>query len=677
MFSEQEPLSSLKGIGQKTYEKFNEIGIYSVIDLLNFFPKTYKNRTYNQDIAQVKNAEKVLVKATYQRFGTTAFARKNFSRSTAYFKNECCEFKVVFYNKPYVKTELKLNEEYFLYGTVTNKDGAICLISPQIETAKDNAYLKEGMYPIYPIPSKSKLGQKLISKYISKVLNSINFSYDVLDSLISNSEIIDRKTSYNYIHKPTSISEIDKAMERFKLKDFLVFFTMIEQKSGKLQNDNGIVFSDCDISEFTNHFAFELTDAQQKAVADIVSDVKSKKRMNRLIEGDVGSGKTAVATTALYLSIKNGYQAVISAPTQILAKQHYQKYESIFRELGYESVLLHSSMKASSRREALMKIRSGKASVIFGTHAVFSDDVIYHNLALIVIDEQHRYGVGQRAKLENKGNYPHVLIMSATPIPRTLALTYFKDVDISILDSKPSGRIPVKTSLINSSSLKKVYGAIKLNALRGEKTFIVCPSIEDDELENVKNELEQVKKYIHPIKAISLTGEMSEEEKNKRMDEFAFGNAMVLVATTVVEVGIDVSVATIILIKGSERFGLSQLHQLRGRVGRSELASHCILHTDSESENAIKRLRVLTSTDDGFRIAQEDLKNRGHGEIYGLRQSGKNYSLIDDILFYENLYIQAEKLYNDIKLDKNKCIVTYFEELKEEARRKYIELVLN
>ncbi len=647
MFGEHESITVIKGIGPKKALAYNELGIYTINDLLNYYPCNYKDRGTRKAVSKDLNGNKILTNALYLGGASIKYIKKNFSVTVLPFSNEDIKFSAVYYNQPYRKSQLTPHKEYCLYGTVSEFNGALCLSSPEAEDAQKNDYLTEGLYAVYPLPFRSPLRQKEIAAAVKYTLEHTEITEELPFWISARLELPEKAALYRYLHRPKSQDEIEICLNYRKLIGFLRFFIRVDAIKGR-GRQKAAVLSDQNIHSFLSRLSFTLTGGQRQAIADIAEDIASGTKMNRLVQGDVGSGKTAVAAAAAFMAADSGYQAAVTAPTEILAKQHYLKYKPIFEESGIGCALVYSAMSRKERQCAIKEIESGRAKVVFGTHALFSKDIIYNNLALIVIDEQQRFGVSQRALLEAKGIAPHVLVMSATPIPRTLSLSLYKDLDISELSGLPVGRKPIKTVTANSSMDERIYNFIRTNAERGFKSYIVCPAIDEESMENVNAVFEQASKVLKPHRVLCLTGETSEDEKNRVMDAFAFGGAMVLIATTVIEVGIDVPEATVMLIKGSERFGLAQLHQLRGRVGRGSEQSWCILHTDNDSERVTQRLEILKRTTDGFEIAREDLKIRGEGEFFGIRQSGKGSSIIFDALENEVLFFETEKIYQKL-----------------------------
>ena len=677
MLRVNEPITSVKGIGPKKQESLNQKGIYTIHDLLNTYPSTYKDRGQIKVISSAEEKEKVLTFGKYLGGGHTNYINRKLNITILPFQSEDTSFQVIYYNQPFRKTNFIENTEYILYGTVAIKNGVFNLLSPESERKDRIMYLKEGLYPIYPLRIKH-INQKQLICYIQYAIENTTFADSIPKWMSKMFDLPTRMEAYRAIHLiDDKVNDLNVGMRYFRFMRFMRFLATIQSLKTDPQQDNGHIFKTDQLQTFINMFDFSLTKAQTNAVKEIKTDITSGKRMNRLLQGDVGSGKTAVALCAVFMSARSSFQSVFTAPTEILAKQHYQKHKARFERFGFRCVLLHSSMKTAEKKTILKQIKSGEADIIFGTHALFSENVIYHNLSMIVIDEQHRFGVAQRAVLEEKGYKPHVLVMSATPIPRTLALSVYQDLDISALNEYPKGRKKIKTIIANSSADDRIYSFIMKEAEKKRKTFIVCPAIEDETMQNVSDLYADLKERLTPYPVACLTGAMSDNEKDEIMNEFAFGKTMILIATTVVEVGIDIPDATVILIKDSERYGLAQLHQLRGRVGRSNMQSYCILQTDTTSEKSLERLRILERSTDGFEIAEADMRLRGSGELYGLQQSGKSNGIIFEALEHPDFFKNVQDCFQKLLVSKDKDDKKFLDMLMEQTFDKAENIVLN
>lgn len=677
VITEHDCITVLKGVGTKKAKSLHDMGILNVGDLLMHLPYAYKNRGVFTKFSSCEQAQRVLLRAVYTKEGAYGYSSKGLSRSVLIFNDGTVSFKAVFYNQPYIKSSLKKGYMYRLYGTLYKASDGLVLISPQVEREEIAYYLKEGIYPFYSLPVKCGIKQKEFSKYIENALNTAQIDEYMPLWIHTDLDLCSRRDAMKKVHMPTDKNSAYNALRYFKAEKFIKFFIAVNKKYSQEKKQKGIVFKQTNTSELLDKFEFSPTTAQNKAIEDIKKDVSSGIKMNRLIQGDVGSGKTLVALCACYMAAKNGFQAAFCAPTEILAKQHYNKYASYLYKCGIKSTVLYSAMSKSQRTEAKHLISTGQAQVVFGTHALFSTDIEYNNLSMVVIDEQHRYGVMQRAKLEMKGNYPHVLVMSATPIPRTLALSLYKGLDLSIVDVLPCGRLPIKTFVIDSSQDNAAYEAIKRAAHKGLKTFIVCPAIDSMDLQNVKLVYSEAVRLLSPLKVEYITGEMKTSDKDKVMDRFAHSDTSVLISTTVIEVGIDVKNAAIMWIKDSDRFGLAQLHQLRGRVGRSNIQSYCFLQTDNANKKTMQRLSVLAGTNDGFEIARADMKLRGSGEVYGYRQSGKDSTMMQDALDYADLFMAADVISQKLMASTQGRDMIYCKYLSDASDEAFSDIAMN
>jgi ATP-dependent DNA helicase RecG len=483
-----------------------------------------------------------------------------------------------------------------------------------------------------------------------------------------------KKDALQKLHAPECIAQAKEAAAYFKIREFLTFRLTLDRLGGKSRSAEPLKAPDLDA--YRAALGFEMTASQKRCVREITDDLAGGFRMNRLLQGDVGSGKTAVAGAAAFIAASCGRQAAFTAPTEVLARQHYEKYSRMYASLGYESVLLCASLGSKERSDALEKISSGRARIVFGTHSVFSKDVAYKNLALIIIDEQQRYGVAQRAALEAKADRPHVLVMSATPIPRTLSLSYYRDLDVSVIDEMPAGR---KRSFLcgRFGADAGIYGAIRKPRAKRRKASLVCPAIDSEDMENVAATYAQATAALAPYRVEMLTAEMKPGLRAQVMAHFAAGDTHVLIATSVIEVGIDVPHAVIMWVKGSERFGLSQLHQLRGRIGRGAWDSVCFFQTDSSSPEAATRLSARTEPTDGVESAKKDLALRGAGELIGQRQSGKGLDIMQDVMDYEALFTASESIYERLLEKKDKKNERFLLSLKKASEAQLSDIALN
>lgn len=645
---------SIKNIGEERAKKLKKLGINTVNDLIEYFPRDYDDRS---NVLPIKDIEKGKINTVKGKIicklETIKLPNINITKAKIDDGTEVLE--VVWFNQPYLKNKIKPKQEYIFTGKVVEKYGKIQLESPDYEILDGRETLSNGrVVPIYA--STYKLPQKLFRTVISETLSLIKGQIEEFLPLKIRKEynLCERWFAIENIHFPKDDNSFFIARKRLVFEElFLLQIRLLQLKKNTQIKQCSVFLKDFETAEIRNALPFKLTDAQERVLKDIEFDFKENKVMNRLIQGDVGSGKTAVAQIAIYMIIKNGYQAAIMAPTDVLASQHFEAFKHIFESLGYKCVFLSGSQKKKEKKEIYQLIENGDAHIIVGTHAIIQEQVVFKNLGLVVTDEQHRFGVKQREILTNKGNNPHTLVMTATPIPRTLALILYGDLDISIIDKLPPGRQKIDTSYVNSSYYPRIYNFIKKNADEKRQAYIICPVIE----ENEKLELKAVLTYTEELKTKVFSdynvecihGKMKNQEKQIIMDKFYNGEIDILVSTTVIEVGINVPNSTIILIENAERFGISQLHQLRGRVGRGSYQSYCILVSDAKSKVSKQRLETMVKFSDGFELSEKDLEIRGPGDFFGTRQHGlpemKIANLYKDIEILKLVQKASEKLF--------------------------------
>ncbi|MBQ2897552.1 MAG: ATP-dependent DNA helicase RecG [Clostridia bacterium] len=616
------PLTVLNGVGQKRCELLNSLGIKSLYDLIYFLPSGYEDRRIFCDIENVAEGDEVCIKACLKTVVRSVRVKNKLTISNCIIYDETGEIMVVWYNQRFVEKQLIKDREYNFYGRVKKSKGRLELSCPIFEPSDNNKGYTGKIVPVYPL--LSKISQKTFYNIMASGIEyAKKLIPDILPKCVQEKfKIPDINESVYKIHFPENEHEASAARRRFAFEEFFYFQVMLSRirKSGK---QDGIIFKNLQTDFFEEKLPFKLTDAQKKVVSEIKSDFVSGKQMNRLLQGDVGSGKTIVAAVATKICNQNGLLSAIIAPTEILAKQHYSNFVSYMPECNIR--LLTSSCTRKEKNDILKEISDKKVDILIGTHAVLEDNVELENLGLVVIDEQHRFGVRQRQKLINKGLNPHLLVMTATPIPRTLSLIMFNDLNVSVIDVMPKGRMPVKTYLVSESYRQRVYTFLEKEISSGGQAYIVCPLVEENENSDLKNAVgfaEELKSKIPHLKIGVLHGKMKDEEKSSVMDSFKDKRIDVLVATTVIEVGVDVKNATLMIVENAERFGLSQLHQLRGRVGRGEKQSYCIMIAKTSNEDTVKRLKVIESSNDGFYISEQDLKQRGPGDFLGTRQHG-------------------------------------------------------
>ena len=643
------PLREIKGVGAKTEELFHKIGVYTVGDILLHYPRTYIQYPQAKHVDEVLDGEQA---AVLGRITRTPVVRKvrTMQITVTTISEMGASLELVWYRMPYMKNNLKVGSTYIFYGKVNKKNGRLVMEQAAMFTEEQYASMEQVFLPVYTLTNG--LSNNLVTKTVRAALGDEHLFMDYLPHAIREKYGL---CEYNYairqIHFPEDMETLITARRRLVFDEFFLFILSMQyQKEKHVKEKNEFVFAEDDFTdELIEQLPYELTNAQKKALADVKRDMRSETVMQRLIQGDVGSGKTIVAFLAMADTAHNGYQSAIMAPTEVLARQHYESYQSMCEQFGLHIpiVLLTGSMTAKEKRLAYEKIASHEADIIVGTHALIQEKVHYDRLALVITDEQHRFGVGQREALGNKGSEhdpeltPHVLVMSATPIPRTLAIILYGDLDISIIDEMPAERLPVKNCVVNTGYRDRAYQFIAREIAAGRQAYVICPMVEESEMIEAENVLDYTKllreKLPAGITVEYLHGKMKGKEKNKIMERFASGEIQVLVSTTVVEVGVNVPNATVMMIENAERFGLAQLHQLRGRVGRGAHQSYCIMVNCSDQDGTQERLDILNRSNDGFYIASEDLKLRGPGDFFGIRQSGDMEFKIADIFTDANL----------------------------------------
>ncbi len=650
----EKPIQYLKGVGQKRAELFNKKGINTVGELLYFFPRSYEDRSIIKPIQKCAEGETVCICATAYSDPQDRYVRRNMMITSMIAFDDSGMINIVWYNNKYVKNNLKAGEKYIFFGTVTkNKQGRLQMTAPVYEKQGNEKYTGK-IIPLYPLTAN--LSQKVVQNTMELALSEAGRLDEYLPEHIRKQYMIaDINFSMQNIHFPVDFESYNIARSRFVFEELLILQLALNMCREKNTQASGRVFKDVKcIRTLTDSIGFELTGAQKRTINEICRDVMSGKQMNRLIQGDVGSGKTAVAAAAMYMAVKNGHQAAMMAPTEILAQQHAKSLDDMFSKHGIKTALLTGGMRAKEKRELLEAIAAGEIDVVIGTHALIRDNVEFSNLGLVVADEQHRFGVDQRSKLMAKGENPHVLIMSATPIPRTLAMILYGDLDISIIDELPPGRKPVKTYSCGGDMHNRVYNFLYNNIKQGMQAYVVCPLVAETEKSDLENAEELAKKLAAAYPDINvglMHGKMKPKEKDEIMSGFVSGDINLLVSTTVIEVGVNVPSANIMVIENAERFGLSQLHQLRGRVGRGKDQAHCILITDSENEITKRRIDTMCASNDGFYISEQDLKLRGPGDFFGTRQHGlpemKIANFFEDKQFLKMSQEAAKSLTND------------------------------
>lgn len=658
-----------KYITAKQLSNLKSLGINTVYDLIYYFPRAYDDRTNIKKIGELKFNEYVVIKANVMSV-VNLTVRSGKKIVKAMVSDGTGIMEILWFGMPYIKKSLKIGEEYLFIGQ-TKKSTVFQLINPEYKLFSGQQKVSESeILPIYS--SNKNITQNSLRKLVEKFLvNFLNyFEENIPKKLIKEYKIMERKSAIKNIHYPVSMKEIEEAKRRFAIEELLILELGILKNRFIIENSNSknyeVEGKKEKVREFLSQLTFNLTNAQKKVIKEIYDEISNGKIVNRLIQGDVGSGKTVVAMVMLIYMAENGYQGALMAPTEILANQHYLGIKERLEKIGLRVELLTSSIKGKKKNEILEGIANGDVDIVIGTHSLIEDDVIFKKLGLIVIDEQHRFGVNQRNKLREKGFLGNLLVMSATPIPRSLALSIYGDLDLSIIDELPPGRTPIKTKWIaNDEDLEKMYNFIYKKVNTGNQAYFVAPLIETSDkmaLKSVDKVSEEIERKFSNKKIGIIHGKMKAKEKDEVMLKFKNKEYDILIATTVIEVGIDVPTSTIMIIYNAERFGLSALHQLRGRVGRGSKQSYCFLISNSTTENSKQRLSIMEKTEDGFRIAEEDLKLRNSGEIFGLRQSG-----FSDLKFIDIIYDVKT-----IKLVRDECI-KYLKEHKGEIENIYLK----
>lgn len=628
-------ITVVKGIGEKTEKAFHKLGIETVQDLLEHFPRGYEEFKDPVSISSLFEGTVTSIEASL--IATPKIKKvRNLQIISAQVKDATASIQLTWFNMPFLQKTLRTGTRYIFRGKVARKNGILVIEQPGIYQWESYAKLRGVLQPSYPLTEG--ITNTTISKAMKQVLSELTLAKDYIPKkLVKEYELLDRTKAIKEVHFPKNRSSMMKARQRLVFDEFFLYSLALR----KLKEKRVLVKSEYNMREesvceaLIGTLPYPLTKAQLRVWQEIRTDLQGDYVMNRLVQGDVGSGKTILAILALYLAVKNGYQACMMVPTEVLAKQHLISLTELLQDYGISICLLVGSMTAKEKREAYQRIASHQTDIVVGTHALIQEKVEYAKLGLVVTDEQHRFGVKQREALMNKGGKPHVLVMSATPIPRTLAIILYGDLDISIVDELPAQRLPIKNCVVDTNYRPNAYRFIEKQVALGRQAYVICPMVEESEeieAENVIEYTERLREALPPnVRVEYLHGKMKPKEKNEVMEAFSKGEIQVLVSTTVVEVGVNVPNATVMMVENAERFGLAQLHQLRGRVGRGKHQSYCIFVCGSSSKEAWERLEILNKSNDGFFIAAEDLKLRGPGDIFGIRQSGDMDFKLGDI----------------------------------------------
>ncbi len=645
----------VKGVGPNRVKLLNKLNIFTLKDLITYFPRNHEDRSIAKKIADCEDGETVLIKATALTKITEIRAR----RLTIYrlvVSDDSSSCVITWYNQKYLKDKFKVGENYTFFGKIENKGGTFEMKSPVFD--EDGVDKNTGkIVPIYPLTYN--LSQNVLRKIIEAGINEVygNLEENLPEYIIDKYKLIDINDAYKYIHFPASNSDFIKAKNRLVFEELLALqLALFRLKEGQKFDAKGIKFdANVKMQDVIDTLPFTLTNAQKRVLDEINTDMEKDTAMNRLLQGDVGSGKTVVSIIAAYKAVRSGYQVAIMAPTAILADQHLKNFKKMLGNFGITCELLVSSVTKKNKEIILDKLKNGEIDILIGTHALLEENVVFKNLGLVVTDEQHRFGVKQRATIVAKGNNPDVIVMSATPIPRTLALILYGDLDISIIDELPPNRKKIETYAVGKDMEDRITAFVKKLIGEGRQAYIVCPLVEDSDDLDLKSVTALAEKYKTEVyseyRVEYLHGKMKAKEKDDIMSKFKDGDIDILISTTVIEVGVDVPNASIMIIENAERFGLAQLHQLRGRVGRGEYKSYCILKNNGHSKVCKERMKVMCQTNDGFVISEKDLELRGSGDFFGTAQHGvpelKIANLFENISELKEIQVLASKIIED------------------------------
>ena len=663
----------VKGVGPKLKERLNKVGIFTVLDLLLYFPRDYEFLNDDISLNGDTSDEKAILKCRVQSYGSSIRTRNGKTLTTINFTYNNLKVIGKWFNQPYIKRNFILGNEYNLMGKFKKVNNTLEVINPLIPCKEAN---KSEILPIYTL--KNGLTNKILVKLINEILKNMIIKENLPDEIVKKYKLISLDKAIRSIHFPEGRGELQSAINRLKFQELFTYSLKIIMMKAHIKKENsGISFKMSHLlKDLKESLPYTLTNTQSRTLREILLDQKRNIAMNRLVQGDVGSGKTLVALISMFNVYMNGYQTVLMAPTEILANQHYAEAKKYLDKFGVDIELLTGSTKEKEKKRIKEKIASGKEIMLIGTHALIQDDVELNNLGLVVTDEQHRFGVEQRSRLINKNKRADVLVMTATPIPRTLSLYLYSDLDISIIDELPPGRKPIDTMLVDMNQRMKAYNFSLKEVEKGRQFYIVSPLIEENEklnLNSVEKIYEELKNGIFKdVRIEILHGKMAGKDKDKIINTFKNGEIKGIISTTVIEVGVNVPNSTMMIIENAERFGLAQLHQLRGRVGRGEHKSYCILIANTKNDITRRRMEIMTESSDGFYIAEEDLKLRGAGEVFGMRQHGDEgfilANVVDDINILKCANHEAKLIVNNINEDNKKLCTEIMRGIERNSR---------
>ena len=668
----------VKGVGPTKVVMLNKLGIYTVKDLIEFFPRMYEDRTKLYKINEFEQGKNALFLGTVCQKKEIKRIRKNLAIYSTYVCDENGVCKLTWFNQKFIFQKIQEGNTYLFYGKPTIQNGRFVVEGAMIYDVNELSKV-QGIYPIYNLTAG--ITQNYIFKLVNEVISSVSMYNEIFDEEFKQkNKLMNKKDALYSVHFPSSFENVKNARNTLIFEELFMFqLGLMMLKNTNLQNERSRKYERVEKQEFLELLPFKLTNAQSRVISQIENDIYSNKVMNRMVQGDVGCGKTMIAAVAMFIAVKNGYQAALMAPTTILANQHYNELSNYFSKIGVRCELLTSATTKKNKNIIIEKLKNHEIDILIGTHSLIEDNIEFDNLSLVITDEQHRFGVKQRLKLTNKNDEVDTIVMTATPIPRSLAIILYGDLDISIVDELPPGRTPIQTFAVNDSYETRVNEFIRKQVNNGRQVYIVCPLVEENDeldLKSVEMLYENYKNNIFPELNVGiLHGKMKNKEKDEIMLDFKDGKIDILVSTTVIEVGISVSNATLMVIENADRFGLAQLHQLRGRVGRGDKKSYCILKSNNKSLVSRQRLKIMVDNTDGFIIAREDLNLRGPGDFFGIRQSGlpefKIANLLNDATMLEKTTDSVKEL-----LLKDKTL-KYHENIKKELYKKFGDKLFN